>query len=556
MTKRILRSILLVAVLVLAASTGATLGILYYHFGGQLEEELRREASYLSVSVEKEGIEAFDDLPADAERVTYIDTDGTVLFDNRADENGMENHGDREEVKEALEQGSGRAVRNSDTLSQRTLYYALRLSDGKVLRVSSTQYNIPGLMGGMIQPLLIILILMAALSAWIAYRVSRGIVEPINRLDLDHPEDNQVYDEIAPLLTKINRQQKQIRREIADAKRQQEEFSIITENMEEGFVILDVHTEVLSYNSSALKLLGAEESRERRSILAMNRSQEFQRIVEQVLSGRHVITMLELGDRSCQIAANPVFHDNEVSGAVLLILDVTERMKGEQMRREFTANVSHELKTPLTSIIGYADMLRTVECTKEETFEAVNYIFQQGKRLESLSFKLLELIVTGKQEYDFRPLGAEEFIQDAVRLTETGRKEKEICLTAHIEKGTVIGDRDLLVSMLTNFLDNARKAVSEHGQIRIRGRNQAGGYLLSISDNGCGMEEKELTRITEAFYMVDKSRARKEGGAGLGMTLCSRILDLHGARWKISSIPGKGTSIALWFPGRKEGSGE
>ena len=168
---------------------------------------------------------------------------------------------------------------------------------------------------------------------------------------------------------------------------------------------------------------------------------------------------------------------------------------------------------------------------------------------------MLELIVTGKQEYDFRPLGAEEFIQDAVRLTETGRKEKEICLTAHIEKGTVIGDRDLLVSMLTNFLDNARKAVSEYGQIQIRGRNQSGGYMLSISDNGCGMEEKELTRITEAFYMVDKSRARKEGGAGLGMTLCSRILDLHGARWKISSIPGKGTSIALWFPGRKEGSG-
>ena len=238
---------------------------------------------------------------------------------------------------------------------------------------------------------------------------------------------------------------------------------------------------------------------------------------------------------------------------------ISEKMQEleEQARRQedFTASFAHELKTPLTSIIGYADMLRTVECTKEETFEAVNYIFQQGKRLESLSFKLLELIVTGKQEYDFRPLSAEEFIQDAVRLTETGRKEKEICLTAHIEKGTVIGDRDLLVSMLTNFLDNARKAVSEYGQIQIRGRNQSGGYMLSISDNGCGMEEKELTRITEAFYMVDKSRARKEGGAGLGMTLCSRILDLHGARWKISSIPGKGTSIALWFPGRKEGSG-
>ncbi len=236
---------------------------------------------------------------------------------------------------------------------------------------------------------------------------------------------------------------------------------------------------------------------------------------------------------------------------------ISEKMQEleEQARRQedFTASFAHELKTPLTSIIGYADMLRTVECTKEETFEAVNYIFQQGKRLESLSFKLLELIVAEKQEYDFRPLCVEELVQDAVRLTETGRKEKEICLTVRVEKGIMTGDRDLLVSMLTNLLDNARKAVSEHGQIRIRGRNKAGGYLLSISDNGCGMEEKDLARITEAFYMVDKSRARKEGGAGLGMTLCSRILDLHDAKWKISSIPGKGTSIALWFPGEKEG---
>ena len=237
---------------------------------------------------------------------------------------------------------------------------------------------------------------------------------------------------------------------------------------------------------------------------------------------------------------------------------IYEKMQelSDQARRQedFTASFAHELKTPLTSIIGYADMLRSVECTKEETFEAVNYIFHQGKRLESLSFKLLELIVAEKQEYDFRPLDAESLIRAAVEITEESRKEKKILLTVQAEKGTVSGDRDLLISVLTNLLDNARKAVAENGRIRIRGRIRAGGYFISVSDNGCGMENRELTRITEAFYMVDKSRSRKEGGAGLGMTLCSRILELHDAKWKISSVPGRGTSIALWFPG-KEGNG-
>ena len=234
------------------------------------------------------------------------------------------------------------------------------------------------------------------------------------------------------------------------------------------------------------------------------------------------------------------------------ISEKMQELEDQAKRQEdFTASFAHELKTPLTSIIGYADMLRTVDCTKEETFEAVNYIFWQGKRLESLSFKLLELIVAEKQEYDFRTLKAEELVQDAVELTRTGREEKNIRLTMNLKEGTVTGDRDLLVPVFTSLLDNARKAVPEQGRIHIRGRGHAGGYLFSVSDNGCGMEEKELSRITEAFYMVDKSRARKEGGAGLGMTLCSRILDLHDAQWKISSVPGKGTTIALWFPGEK-----
>lgn len=550
MTKRILRSILLVAVLVLAASTGATLGILYYHFGGQLEEELRREASYLSVSVEKEGIEAFDDLPADAERVTYIDTDGTVLFDNRADENGMENHGDREEVKEALEQGSGRAVRNSDTLSQRTLYYALRLSDGKVLRVSSTQYNIPGLMGGMIQPLLIILILMAALSAWIAYRVSRGIVEPINRLDLDHPEDNQVYDEIAPLLTKINRQQKQIRREIADAKRQQEEFSIITENMEEGFVILDVHTEVLSYNSSALKLLGAEESRERRSILAMNRSQEFQRIVEQVLSGRHVITMLELGDRSCQIAANPVFHDNEVSGAVLLIMDVTERMKGEQMRREFTANVSHELKTPLTSISGFAEIISDGFVKPEDTRKFAGRIFKEAQRLITLVNDVIKIsqLDEGKLPYEREETDLYELCREILRRMEERASAAGVHLYLKGPHKKITTVQTILDEVLNNLCDNGIKYNKKGGNLTVTIEEGEGETRISVEDQGIGIPAEDQKRVFERFYRVDKSHSKAIGGTGLGLSIVKHGAMYLGAEVKVESTLGKGSTFTLVLP--------
>lgn len=550
MTKRILRSILLVAVLVLAASTGATLGILYYHFGGQLEEELRREASYLSVSVEKEGIEAFDDLPADAERVTYIDTDGTVLFDNRADENGMENHGDREEVKEALEQGSGRAVRNSDTLSQRTLYYALRLSDGKVLRVSSTQYNIPGLLGGMIQPLLIILILMAALSAWIAYRVSRGIVEPINQLDLDHPEDNQVYDEIAPLLTKINRQQKQIRREIADAKRQQEEFSIITENMEEGFVILDVHTEVLSYNSSALKLLGAEESRERRSILAMNRSQEFQRIVEQVLSGRHVITMLELGDRSCQIAANPVFHDNEVSGAVLLILDVTEQMKGEQMRREFTANVSHELKTPLTSISGFAEIISDGFVKPEDTRKFAGRIFKEAQRLITLVNDVIKIsqLDEGKLPYEREETDLYELCREILRRMEERASAAGVHLYLKGPHKKITTVQTILDEVLNNLCDNGIKYNKKGGNLTVTIEEGEGETRISVEDQGIGIPAEDQKRVFERFYRVDKSHSKAIGGTGLGLSIVKHGAMYLGAEVKVESTLGKGSTFTLVLP--------
>ena len=377
MTKKIFKSMLFVSMIVLFAGSGLIMGILYHYFGKQLAKELKTEAAYLAIAVEKEGMEAFDRLPPQTERVTYIDEDGTVLFDSVADEDNMDNHENRSEIQKALKTGSGTAVRRSDTLSEKTLYYAMKMADGKILRVSSVQYNIPGILGGMVQPILIILIFMVGLSALLAFRLSKKITEPINALDLEHPEDNQVYDELTPLLSKISRQQKSLHREIEDARKQQEEFSLITENMEEGFLVIDKHTEVLSYNSSALKLLGDPKWQGRQSILTLNRSEEFQGIVEQVLEGHHTVRMMEFPERSCQIAANPVWQGKEVTGAVIIILDVTERMRGEQLRREFTANVSHELKTPLTSISGFAEIIKDGFVKPEDTKVFASRIFKE-----------------------------------------------------------------------------------------------------------------------------------------------------------------------------------
>lgn len=550
MTKRILKSILLVSVLVLAAGTGLTMGILYRYFGEQLEKELRMEAAYLAVAVEREGMEAFESLPAQSERVTYIDQDGTVLFDNRADAGTMENHGDREEVEEAQENGFGIAVRNSDTLSKKTMYYAMELSDGKVLRISSTQYNIPGLLGGMIQPLLLILIGMAALSAWIAYRVSKSIVDPINRLDLERPEENQVYDEIAPLLTKINRQQKEIRREIADAKRQQEEFSMITENMEEGFVVIDVHTEVLSYNSSALNLLGAEPSAQKRSILTLNRSPEFQQIVENVLSGKHVIRLIDLGDRSCQVAANPVLQEKKVNGAVLLIQDVTERMKMEELRREFTANVSHELKTPLTSISGFAEIISDGFVKPEDTRKFAGRIFNEAQRLINLVNDVIKIsqLDEGKLPYEQEETDLHELCRNILKRMEERAAAAEVSLYLYGPHKKVYVVPSILEEVLGNLCDNGIKYNKKGGSLTVTIEEGEGETRVSVEDEGMGIAPEDQKRIFERFYRVDKSHSKSIGGTGLGLSIVKHGAMYLGADVKVESTLGKGSRFTVVLP--------
>ena len=550
MTKRIFTSIILASVIVLLASGGLTMGVLYNHFGNQLEEELRTEAEFLSIAVENEGMGAFDSIPSEAERITYIDTDGTVLFDNRSNADDMENHLDREEIQEAMEDGSGMAVRESDTLSQRTLYYALRLADGTVLRVSSTQYSLPGLLGGMIQPLLIILILMLILAGFLASRLAKNIVNPLNRLDLDHPEENQTYEEVAPLLTKINRQQKSLQAEIADAKRQQEEFSIITDNMEEGFLVIDSHTEVLSYNSSALRLLGAREQDARQSVLALNRSESFQRTVEKVLGGQHVISNQEFQGITCQVAANPVFQEGKVTGAVILILDVTEKMKGEQMRREFTANVSHELKTPLTSISGFAEIINDGFVKPEDTKKFAGRIFKEAQRLITLVNDVIKIsqLDEGKLPYEKEEVDLYEAVRETFLRIEDHAKAEGVHLYLygpHIKSNTV---KTILDEIIYNLCVNGIKYNKKGGSLTVTISQEGEKPVVTVEDTGIGISEEDQKRIFERFYRVDKSHSKAIGGTGLGLSIVKHGTMFLGADMKVESTLGEGSKFILILP--------
>ena len=391
MTKRIFRSIFSVSAVILVISIGLILGLLYGHFGKKLEKELKQEAAYLALAVEKDGGESLAKLSKTGERVTLIDSDGTVLYDNKTDSAVMENHQDRSEVQEAEKSGEGYASRTSATLGKKTIYYALRLENGQILRISSTQYTVAGILGGLIQPILVMIFLMLILSLAAAFHSSKKIVEPLNSLNLDDPKMNDTYDEITPLLSRINKQQKTIRQQLSNAKRQQEEFAIITNNMSEGLLVIDKQTELLSCNTSAVKLLGAKKAVTDQSVLTMNRSEPFRKAVEGVLKGKHMVETMELQDGVRQLLANPVMEDGKVTGGVLLLVDVTEKTQREALRREFTANVSHELRTPLTSISGFAEIMQDGYVKPEDVKRVAGKIYDEAQRLIVLVGDIMEI---------------------------------------------------------------------------------------------------------------------------------------------------------------------
>lgn len=533
----------------LAVCVGLIMGVLYNYFDKQFYRELQNEASYISEGVELNGMDYLENISSGSSRITWIDKDGTVLFDNKVDASSLENHGEREEVRQAEKYGAGSSTRYSNTRNEKTINYALRLDDDTVLRVSADSDTMLRILTGMIQPIIAVIAIALIVAGILAYRLSKRIVRPLNDIDLEHPEQANTYEELSPFLRKIEVQNKQINRQIKELRRQQMEFSAITENMKEGFLIIDVKQNILSYNSSALKLLDVNGNVENENILHLNRSEDFQNAIIKSLKGEHTEQSMKFGERYYQLLANPVYQDNKVSGAIIVIMDVTEKEQREALRREFTANVSHELKTPLTSISGTAEIMANGLVKQEDIPHFANNIYKESQRLITLVgdiiklSKLEEMDMTEQKEM----VDLAEVVTSVTESLQIPASKKSISLIVQMEPCMVWGIPSILNEIVYNLCDNAVKYNVEKGTVYVKLEKKDKRVCLTVEDTGIGIPREEQERIFERFYRVDKSHSKDIGGTGLGLSIVKHGVAYHNAELKLESEVGKGTKITILF---------
>ena len=549
MAKKIFRSTMAVGLWVLLLSAALFLGMLYQYFTDRFTQELESETWLVARGVESMGLDYLDGLRTD-NRITWVAQDGTVLYDNEADAAAMENHADREEIQEALFGIQGTARRESATLSQLTIYVAHRLDDGSVIRLAGSQSTVVHLLMAMAPPIVLILIVTLIFAAALSSRLTKRLVRPILELDLERPEDSEVYDELSPLLTRIRRQNDTIRAQMDQLRQQKQEFTALTENMSEGFLLLDAKGRVLSYNTGALRLLGAAAPAEEASVLTLDRGDVFQQLVEQVLDGRRSQVRMERAGRVLQLLGDPVLRDGETAGAVLVLLDVTEREQAEQMRREFTANVSHELKTPLTSISGMAEIMKDGLVKQEDVRGFAADIYQESQRLIRLVEDILHLsrLDEGgggleRQEIDLLDLA--RTVEDRLQST---AKQHQVELELTGDHAAVQGLPSVVEEMVYNLCDNAIKYNRPGGKASVRVEDGADAVTVTVSDTGIGIPPEDRERVFERFYRVDKSHSKAIGGTGLGLSIVKHGAALHNAQVELDSAPGKGTTVRLRFP--------
>ena len=554
MNKKIFRSSLLTVCLVLAATIALIMGLLFHFFEKEIQKELANEAGFLAHALENEGAGYFDSFDnknnrlAGNNRITWIDENGTVLFDSRADASELDNHADRDEIKTAMKEGKGMSTRYSKTLTEKTVNYAIRLSDGSILRVSTEQYTVVTILMGMLQPVLFILFVALILTLVISARVSKAIIEPINKLDLEIPENNDTYEELTPLLRKIADQKETIGEQLADARKKQKEFNLITENMSEGFLVIDADANLLTYNSAALNLLEITPPADR-SVLLFCRAKEFRGVISDVLSGIKAENTMVREERSYSLIANPVYEKESVIGAVVVILDITEREKRDMLRREFTANVSHELKTPLTSISGFAELMKAGDVLENDVTDFSKSIYDEAQRLITLVNDIIKI-----SELDGQSIPYEKETVDLYELSKEviGRLEKEADkknITFHLIGGRaeIIGVHKILEEMLYNLCDNAIKYNKENGTVDVLVNQTGDGVNVIVRDTGIGIPISHQDRVFERFYRVDKSHSKKVGGTGLGLAIVKHGALYHHAKLSLESTVDVGTVVTIAF---------
>lgn len=550
MSHKIFKSTFWISIEIFALTMGVTAALLFSFLENRTLDELREEANILSYGIEAQGQEYLNRINTDR-RVTLIRRDGTVLYDNEADPSTMENHSNREEVEEAVKSGSGHSIRKSETMMRETIYFAQKLDDGTILRVAVTQDSIWAILAKLIRPAVILFMATVLLSLFLSNMVTKNILSPLNRLDLDHLDNNDVvYDELAPLLNRLQTQQETIRKQLNSAKQRQEEFNLITENMSEGFLVIDKNTDILSWNPSALRLLGMTDEPSG-SVLRLNRTRDFRETIFKVLSGKKEELTLQRENRTYKLIANPAYDDNqeEVIGAVFVILDETESIKRENFRREFTANVSHELKTPLTSISGFAELMMGGGMPEETVMDFSKSIYDEASRLISLVNDIINLssLDDENMEFDWEMIDLYQIASEEIGHLQAAADKKDVKIRLSGVHGNITGVRRIVSEMIYNLCDNAVKYNREHGSIDVNIATTTNHVIVSVQDTGIGIPEADQSRIFERFYRVDKSHSKAVGGTGLGLSIVKHGAQLHNAQIKVSSKLDKGTTITLRF---------
>ena len=572
MTSKIFRSIFATSHIVLLATLAIITTFLYNYFTNIQIDQLKDELSIASVGTEKSGKGYLEDLKSDNFRLTWVANDGTVLFDSQADKAIMDNHLDREEIKEAFETGKGSSSRRSATLTEKTLYEAVLLSDGTVLRISVNRASGFVLLLGMAYPVVIVIIIAVVVSAVLAHKMSKRIIEPLNKLDLDNPTENDAYEEIAPLLSRIHKQNMKIERKAAELNRRKEEFELITKNMREGLILLDRNRSILTINSAAMIIFGTDENCVGNEFLTINRRHEISSAIEKALTDGHAEIRASLNEKEYQFDISRIETNGETVGAVILAFDITEQADAERLRREFTANVSHELKTPLQTITGSAELIENGLVKQEDMPRFVGHIREEATRLVMLVEDIIRLSQLDEQtELPKETVSLYDIANEACKVLSDSADKKDITLSVSGNSGVVYGVKHLLFEVIYNLCDNSIKYTPDGGKVKVDISETGKEVKLTVSDNGIGIAPERLPRIFERFYRVDKSHSKKlgtdtmsaqlrqkggtdtirhsaNGGTGLGLSIVKHSVQYHGGKILIKSEENKGTVITVVLP--------
>ena len=548
MTKKIFRSIILAVIAVLILSFSVVTLLLYNHFSNVSSTQLTDELNLAVQGVELSGEEYLKELQSKNYRLTWVAADGTVLYDTEAESAAMDNHKDREEIREAFNSGVGESERYSDTLTLKMIYRAEKLEDGSVLRISATQDSVVALLIDVLFPMIVIMFLALILSAFLARWLSKSIVKPLNTLDLENPADNDVYEELSPMLTKINKQHKQISKQMRELKKRADELEQIMTSMNEGLVLLDKSGAVISMNLGAKKLFDTDESSIGQDFLTVDRSLKMSHAVENALLGKHSEFREQRGGSEYQFGISSIESGGKTIGAVIICFDVSETAFAERNRQEFTANVSHELKTPLQSIIGSAELLENGLVKPEDTQRFIGNIRREATRLVSLINDIIRLsqldenMESAKEETDLYALANE--VKDVLTVS-ASKKNVEINVSG--ESCVINGVRRYLYEIIYNLCDNAICYNNEGGKVNIDVHKDKNSVILTVEDNGIGIPFEHQSRIFERFYRVDKSHSKETGGTGLGLSIVKHAVAYHGGTLRLDSTLGKGTTVTVVF---------